>query len=150
FELFRQQSGIDITHIPFRSGPDAMNATLAGDTQAYLVGTALVEPLLKDGRAKVLAVSPRVPELQSLASVPTFAQAGYDGFESGVWLGIVARSGTPDAVINKLNAAIGQALAEPDTQARFAASGSVVYHATPEAFAERIAKDRLFWQPVLE
>ncbi|WP_353173175.1 Bug family tripartite tricarboxylate transporter substrate binding protein [Paracandidimonas soli] len=150
FELFRQQSDIDVVHIPFRSGPDAMNATLSGETHAYLVGTALVEPLLKDNRAKVLAVSPRIPELQSLSSVPTFADAGYDGFENGVWLGIVARKGTPEAVVDKLNAAIGEALAQQDTLQRFAASGSVAYHASPEAFAERIEKDHAFWQPVLE
>ena len=150
FDLFKQQADVDVVHIPFRSGPDAMNATLAGDTHAYLVGTALVEPLLQDGRAKVLAVSPRIPELESLAKVPTFEDEGYKGFEDGVWLGIVARKGTPDELIQKLNKAIGEALAQEDTQRRFAASGSVVYHSSPEAFADRIESDHAFWQPVLE
>lgn len=149
FELFRQQSGIDAVHVPFRSGPDAMNATLAGETHAYLVGTALVEPLLKDGKARALAISPRMTGTAQ-AAVKTFADQGYQGFEDGVWLGIVARNGVPAQIVQRLNAEIGKALKDEDTVRRFATSGSVVYADTPENFQRRIQQDQAFWGPVLQ
>lgn len=67
FELFKEQSGSRIVHIPFRTGPDALTSVMAGDTQVYLAGSSLVEPMVKDGRLRVLAVSPSVKS-------PTFAQ----------------------------------------------------------------------------
>src|SRR5690606_9745613 len=124
-------------------------ATIAGDTQIYLAGTSLVEPMVKDGRLKVLAVSPAVKSA-AFASQPTFASKGYPGFESAVWLGVVARPGVPEAVVQRLNREIGAALADPALAAAFEAHGSLPYTASPAAFGQRIADDRALWTPVLQ
>ena len=149
FELFKDQAGIDIQHVPFKTGPDALTATVAGDTQIYLAGTSLVEPMVKDGRLKVLAVSPAVKS-PTFAGQPTFASKGHPGFEGAVWLGVVARPGVPDAVVQRLNREIGAALSDPALAAAFEAHGSLPYHASPAAFAKRIADDRALWTPVLQ
>lgn len=149
FELFKQQAGIAVTHVPFKTGPDALTATIAGDTQLYLAGTSLVEPMVKDGRLKVLAVSPAVKSA-AFAGQPTFENKGYKGFEGAVWLGVVARPGVPEAVVQRLNREIGAALADPALAAAFEGHGSLPYHASPAAFAQRIADDRALWSPLLQ
>lgn len=149
FELFKQQAGLDVTHVPFKTGPDALTATIAGDTQIYLAGTSLVEPMVKDGRLKVLAVSPSVKSA-TFAGQPTLASKGHPGFETAVWLGVVSRPGVPEAVVQRLNREIGTALADPALATAFEGHGSLPYHASPAAFAQRIADDRALWGPVLQ
>ncbi len=149
FELFKEQSGSRIVHIPFRTGPDALTSVMAGDTQVYLAGTSLVEPMVKDGRLRVLAVSPSVKS-PTFASVPTFADKKYNGFESAVWLGLVTNAGVPATVVERLNREIGQLLQDPAVQKVFESQGSLPYHASPAAFAQRIAQDRALWTPVLQ
>ncbi|MDO9436918.1 tripartite tricarboxylate transporter substrate binding protein [Hydrogenophaga sp.] len=149
FELFKAQSGSRIVHIPFRTGPDALTSVIAGDTQIYLAGTSLVEPMVKDGRLRVLAVSPSVKS-PTFANVPTFADKQYTGFESAVWLGVVTNAGVPANVVERLNREIGQLLQDPALQKVFESQGSLPYHASPAAFAQRIAQDRALWTPVLQ
>lgn len=149
FELFKQQAGIAITHVPFKTGTDALTATVAGDTQIYLAGTSLVEPMVKDGRLKALAVSPSVKS-PTFAGLPTFESKGYNGFEGAVWLGVVARPGVSAAVVERLNREISSALADPALAAAFEGHGSLPYHASPTAFARRIADDRALWTPLLQ
>ncbi|WP_238946633.1 Bug family tripartite tricarboxylate transporter substrate binding protein [Vandammella animalimorsus] len=149
FEFWRRQAGIELQHIPFKTGPDALTATLAGDTQLYFAGTALVEPMVRQQRLKVLAVSPKV-DSPSFAGAPTLEQAGYPGFESAVWLGVAAPAGTPQAVVEQLNQAIGQALRDPgfiDTMRR---NGSIPLHESATAFAQRIEQERSHWGPQLQ
>lgn len=149
FELFKAQSDTRIVHIPFRTGPDALTSVMAGDTQIYLAGTSLVEPMVKDGRLRVLAVSPSVKS-PTFANVPTFADRAYIGFESAVWLGLVTNAGVPAAVVERLNREIGQLLQDPAVQKVFDSQGSLPWHASPAAFAQRIAQDRALWTPVLQ
>lgn len=149
FELLKQQSNADIVHIPFRTGPDALLSVVAGDTQAYLAGTSLIEPMVKEGRLRVLAVSPSVSS-PTFAHSPTLASQGHQGFESAVWLGVVARTGTPAAVVERLNREIGLILQDPDLLKVFESQGSLPYHASPSAFSQRIAEDRQLWSPVLQ
>ncbi|RMX03080.1 tripartite tricarboxylate transporter substrate binding protein [Corticibacter populi] len=149
FEVLREQAGVDIVHVPFKTGPDALTATVAGDTQVYWAGTALVEPLVKSGRLKLLAVSPHV-DSPTFADVPTLQQEGFAGFESAVWLGVVTHRDTPDAVVARLNQVIGEAVADPAFVATMAAQGSIPYHDSAQGFAARIAAERAEWGPVLE
>lgn len=149
FELFKEQSGTKIEHIPFKTGPDALTSVTAGDTQIYLAGTSLVEPMVKDGRLRVLAVSPSVKS-PTFAGIPTFAEKGYKGFEGAVWLGVVTSRGVPTAVVERLNREIGLVLQDPAVQKVIEAQGSLPYHASPTAFAERIAQDKALWTPILK
>lgn len=149
FEMLRHQAGVDIVHVPFKTGTDAMTSVVAGDTQVYMAGTALVEPMVRDGRLKVLAVSPHLDN-PVFAQAPTLQQAGFDGYESAVWLGVVTRSGVPSAVVDRLNAVIGQALQQPDIVKLFDSHGSVAYHDSPASFAQRITDERATWGPMIK
>ncbi|WP_245598048.1 Bug family tripartite tricarboxylate transporter substrate binding protein [Ottowia thiooxydans] len=149
FEMFKEQSGTKIEHIPFKTGPDALTSVTAGDTQIYLAGTSLVEPMVKDGRLRVLAVSPSVKS-PTFAGIPSFADKGYKGFEGAVWLGVVTNTGVPAAVVERLNREIGLVLQDPAVQKVIEAQGSLPYHASPAAFAQRIAQDRALWTPILK
>ncbi|MGC3984708.1 MAG: tripartite tricarboxylate transporter substrate binding protein [Pseudorhodoferax sp.] len=149
FELFKSQSGADIVHVPFKTGPDALTATVAGDTQVYFAATSLLEPLVKDGRLRVLAVSPAV-DSPAFQGAPTLASRGHPGFESAVWLGVVARTGVPAEVVARLNREIAAALQDPALQQTIASHGSIVWRDSAEAFAQRIAADRALWTPLLQ
>ena len=150
FEVLLSQAGKpDIVHIPFKTGPDALMSTVAGDTQIYFAGSALVEPMLKDGRLRALAVSPAV-QSEGFAQVPTLEQEGHAGFESAVWIGLVAHKDTPDAVVAVLNRAVTQALQAPAYLATMQANGSIPYPDSAAGFAQRIARERSEWAPQLE
>lgn len=148
FEMFKLQTGADILHVPFKSGPDALNSTIGDRTQLYLAGSALIEPQVKDGRLKALAVNTR-ERLPSLPGVPTFAEQGYPGLEDTVWLGIVAQAGVPADIVQKLNREIAKAVRAEDMKKLFDAHGSVVYTSSPEEFTARIKADHALWGPVI-
>ncbi|WP_233146296.1 tripartite tricarboxylate transporter substrate binding protein [Pigmentiphaga sp. NML080357] len=148
FEMFKLQTGADIVHVPFKSGPDALNSTIADRTQLYLAGSALIEAQIKDGRLKGLAVNTR-ERLANLPNVPTFAEQNLPGYEDSVWLGIVTRTGTPAAVVNKLNAEIAKAVQAEDMKKLYASHGSEVYLSSAERFAARIQADHELWGPVI-
>ncbi|WP_084360599.1 Bug family tripartite tricarboxylate transporter substrate binding protein [Hydrogenophaga palleronii] len=149
FEMFKAQSGTSIVHIPYKTGTDALTSVITNDTQIYLAGTSLVDPMVKDGRLRVLAVSPAINS-QTLAGVPSFESRGYKGFDGAVWLGVVSNKGVPTATVERLNREIGTALQDPAILKAFDLHGSLPYHASPAAFAERIAADRVLWTPILQ
>jgi tripartite-type tricarboxylate transporter receptor subunit TctC len=149
FEMLRDQMGVNMVHVPFKTGTDALTSVAAGDTQAYFAGTSLVEPLVNDGRLRVLAVSPHV-DVPAFASAPTLQSLGYPGYESAVWLGLVANAGTPDAAVNRLNAEVAKALKDPAMQQAMLGHGALPDHATPAAFAQRIASERQTWGPAIQ
>ncbi len=148
FEMLRDQAGANIVHVPFKTGTDALTSVVAGDTQIYFAGTSLVEPMVKDHRVRVLAVSPKVTA-PTFANAPTLQSQGFDGYESAVWLGLVATAGTPPAVLKRLNEEVGKALKDPAMQQAMVAHGALPYHSSPEAFAQRIAAERGTWGPAI-
>lgn len=148
FEMLRDQMGADIVHVPFKTGTNALTSVAAGDTQMYFAGTSLVEPLVKDGRLRVLAVSPSVAA-PTFAKAPTLESLGYPGYESAVWLGLVTNAGTPAAVVERLNAEVAKALKDPAMQQAMVGHGALPYHSSASAFAQRIAAERDTWGPAI-
>lgn len=149
FEVWRNQAGIEIEHIPFKTGTDALTSTVAGDTQVYFAGTALVEAMVRANKLKVLAVSPSV-DSSAFAAAETMEQAGFAGYESAVWLGVVAPAKTPDAIVQTLNTAIAVALTNPRFASIIQANGSIPLHESASDFAQRIDHERQTWGPQIE
>jgi len=121
-ELFKTMAGIDIVHIPYRGGAAAVADLVSGQVQMMIDVMPNVYPLAKDGRIRGIAVStavrsPAAPEM------PTISESGLAGFESSAWDGVLAPVGTPEAIVNKLNAAFNQALDSPETEKRLLAQG---------------------------
>ena len=122
-ELFKTMAGIDIVHVPYRGGAAAATDLMAGQVQMMIDVMPNAYPLAKGGRVRGLAVStarrfPGAPEL------PTIAESGVPGFDVSAWDGIFAPAGTPPAVIDRLNAAIRQALEENDLRETLIAHGA--------------------------
>ena len=146
--LFEQMAGVKITQIAYRgSGPAAVDA-LAG--QIPLAVTDLPAALQHVRAGKLIAYSvtsaKRVP---ALPDVPTVAEAGLPGYESVGWFGIVAPAATPDAIVNKLNAAIVDALNDPAIQASVRNIGVEPAPSTPKAFGDYIRSETVKWGQVI-
>jgi tripartite-type tricarboxylate transporter receptor subunit TctC len=116
-ELFKAMSGADIVIVPFRTTPDALVALLRGDTQLGVDFYAAQASSLQSGQTRALATSgaQRLPELPD---VPTVQEAGVANFEVMAWNALYAPAGTPTAIVDKLNHAIGEVLADPDVKQR--------------------------------
>ncbi|ANN79845.1 Bug family tripartite tricarboxylate transporter substrate binding protein [Bordetella flabilis] len=143
-ELLMMQTGVSMLHVPYRGGTPAISDLVAGQLQMVVEGVPLVSPLVLAGKLRALAVtsahrSPVLPD------VPTAVEAGYPDFVVTAWYGIVAPKGTPDTVVQKLNAAANQALADPDLRAKLAQQGSDPAGGTPGAFADHLARELARW-----
>ena len=148
-ELFRTMAGIDIVHIPYRGGAAAVADLVSGQVQMMIDVMPNVYPLAKDGRIRGIAVStavrfPGAPEL------PTISESGLAGFESSAWDGVLAPAGTPEAIVNKLNAAIRTALADPELVETLKSRGARPVAGTPQDFAQHIAESTRKWAAVVK
>jgi len=133
-ELFKRRTGIDMVHVAYRGGGPAMTDLVAGRIQLMFETIPSSIPYITSGQLRPLAVtvekrSPQLPD------VPTMAEAGVTDFVSRGWLGMAAPAGTPQPIIDKLNAAVVKALAEPAIAKRLTELGLVVDGSSPAEFA---------------
>jgi len=147
-ELFKQQAGIDIVHVPFKGGGPAMMDVIAGNTQIAVGSLVQMLPQIKGGRLKALGVgsAARIP---ALPDVPTISEAGVPGFEVTNWWGICAPAGTPRPVIEKLNRELSAIVASSETKKRFEAEGADPLQMSPEEFGRFIAQETAKWSRVV-
>ena len=148
-ELLSSTLGISMTHIPYKGEADGVMATIGGQVEvmAPVYGTAL--PHIKSGKLNALAVlSPqRTPELPD---VPTASELGVKGFDNMGWSGIVARAGTPAAIVEKLNKATEAFHQSPEVQARLRSMGVIPVSGPASLVMETVARDSKAWGPTLE
>ena len=143
-EMFKRMAGVDIQHIPYKGGGPAITGLLGGEVQLMIDLTANLSAQVKAGKLKAIAVTStsRVPTFPDL---PTMEEAGLAGFEITASDGIYAPAGTPRAIIDKLNAAMKQALTETPVVGRLAARGAVAIYSTPEAQLQHITRELPQW-----
>jgi tripartite-type tricarboxylate transporter receptor subunit TctC len=147
-ELFKYMTGTVIVHVPYKGGAMAINDLIAGHVQLMWESLNSIAPHARSGKVRALAVSgarrsPGFPDL------PTIAEAGVPGYEAGTWTGIIAPAGLPQALIDKLNAAVNEAIRSPIFTERFALIGDEPAGGTPGDFAETIRKDSARWSEVV-
>jgi tripartite-type tricarboxylate transporter receptor subunit TctC len=147
-ELLKARAGIDIVHVNYKGGGQAVQDLLGGQIQMLMTGLATVEGHLKGGKLRALAftASKRVP---GAPDVPTLAESGYPGLEVASWYGILAPAGTPQDIVRKLNADINRILQAPDVRERLTTLGTEPTGGTPEQFAETIKTDTARWAKVV-
>jgi tripartite-type tricarboxylate transporter receptor subunit TctC len=148
-ELFKAMSGTDILHIPYRGSPQAITDIIAGQVTMLFDNAPSSMPFVQDGKLRALAVTGKV-RLPNLPNVPTLDEAGVPGYESLSWSGIMARAGTPDAVVQKLNKAIDRILKTDEVKQRFASLGVEPVGGPPEAFARQIRTETDKWGKVVK
>jgi tripartite-type tricarboxylate transporter receptor subunit TctC len=146
-ELFKLKAGVDLTHVPYKGTGAALPDLVAGQIHFMIDGPPPFLGYVKAGRLRALAAA-NGKRLEQLPEVPTFAEQGYTGMEAGLWYGLLAPRGTPQAVINRLNAAINEALRQPDVQQRFAASSIEIVGGTAKDFGAYVAAEIKRWGEV--
>jgi tripartite-type tricarboxylate transporter receptor subunit TctC len=143
-ELLKSVAGIEMTHVPYKGAAPAVNAVLAGEVNLMIGNLPPWSGHLKAGKVQALAVT-TAKRHADLPDVPSLAES-YPGFETVAWFGLLAPTGTPSAVVEKVHAAVSLALADPDVAARIAATGCVPAPGTQASFAERVRGDIARWK----
>ena len=111
-EMLKQIAGLDLQHVPYKGGAPAMQDVVAGLVPVMFASYVIAGPQLQAGKLKAIGVAALARNVQA-PNIPTFAEQGYPGFDTSSWFGIVAPTGTPAAVIARLNADINTAVAAP-------------------------------------
>lgn len=148
-ELFKSRAGIDLVHIPYKGAAPALQDLIGGQVQLLFDTLAQAYPQAKSGRVRALAQTgatrhPTAPD------VPTMDEAGFRGWQTGPWFGVFVRAGTPEAVVQRLNAALVAALAQPDVRSSLTAQGATPVGDTPEAFGAFIRAESARWGAVVK
>jgi tripartite-type tricarboxylate transporter receptor subunit TctC len=143
-ELFSRKANIKLQHIPYRGGAPAMTAMVAGDTQFTAISTLLSLPQIEAGVLRAIANGSLSRDAQ-LPNLPTVAEQGFPGFEAIQWIGLLTTAGTPQDVIDRINAELNRALRDPDLVAKFAQQGLSPAAGTPTEFQRTIATDLKNW-----
>jgi tripartite-type tricarboxylate transporter receptor subunit TctC len=148
-EYFRFQAGIEMTHVPYKGSAPALSDLVGGHVSMYFSSLPPAVALVKDGKLRALAVtglqrSPIFPDL------PTIAEVALPGFEAVLHYGIVAPAGTPKPIVEKLNAALQQAVTSDDMKRKLAADGTEPLTSTPEEYAADIDKEETKWSAIIK
>ena len=147
-EMFKAMTGVEMQHVPYRGSAPAMTDLLAGQVQVIFDNMPSVLQHIKSGKLRALAVTTaaRSPELPD---VPTVGETVKD-YEASAWFGMGAPKGTPKEIIEKLNKAINEILAEPAMKTRLGELGGIPIVATPEEFGKVIADETAKWEKVVK
>ena len=144
----QRAAGARWEYVPYKGGVQAVQDTVAGQTQVLMNGMLATLPQVQGGKLKVLGVSKRT-RMPLIGDVPTLAEQGVEGFESGTWQGVLAANGTPAAVMTRLNAELIRIIRSPDIRARLAGQGAEVVTMTAAEQDQFFAKERARWASVV-
>ncbi len=133
-ELFKAQAGVNLMHIPYKSGAEAITATVGGEVSVHFAPLATALPFIRQGRVHGLAVT-SAKRLALLPAVPTIAESGYPGYEFGNWYGLMAPAKTPRETINAIREATIAATNNQSVITRLADLGYITVTSEPEQFA---------------
>ena len=146
---FAQRAGIKWTYIPYKGGAQALTDMVGGQAQVMFNGMLATYPFVKDGKLKVLAIS-SAKRFATAPDIPTVAELGMPGFETGSWQGIVVAANTPQEIVRKIHGTVMAILATPDMKDRLDKAGAEVRAMSPEQFGGFIRAERDRWAKVVK
>ena len=146
-ELFKSKAGLDIVHVPYKSGAEMVTAILGEQVQMAFPDVSILIPLIREGKLKALAVTSASRHPQ-LPDVPTMIESGIPDYIMTFWSGVVAPTGVPAEIVNRLNTAINDGLTSASVRENLAKVGSVASPGTPQDFADFIAAETRKWSAV--
>lgn len=148
FELFRNQTGVQIAHVPYRGSAPALQDMLGGRIQLMVDAISLAKPQVDAGLVRAIAVlgETRHPVLDT---VPTAIEQGFPNLVVRGWQGFVAPAGTPPAALARLEDAFRQAVADPDIQSTFGTQGQMAVFRSQQDMARMIQEERARWAPII-
>ena len=148
-ELFMHATGVKLQHVPYKSAAEAVQAALAGQTQAMFDNPPTVMAQIRAGGLRALGVAAR-ERIPQLPDVPTISEGGVPGFEASSWFGLVAPARTPAPIVERLAAETAKAVQDPEMRARFDQLGARLVGNSPSEFAQLVVRERASWEKVIK
>jgi tripartite-type tricarboxylate transporter receptor subunit TctC len=148
-EMLKSQAGINLVHVPYKGTPQAVIDLLSGQVQAMFANTLSVLPQVKAGRLRALAIS-SAKRSAAAPELPTVAESGMPGYESGTWFALLAPAGTPRDIVNRLNAELGKIVATADMKAKLLDQGADPVTMTPEQIRAFLKSELAKWTKVVK
>jgi tripartite-type tricarboxylate transporter receptor subunit TctC len=146
---FLARASLDMTHVPYKGGPEALQAVLKGEVCCIFNQVQTVLPQLKSERIRLLAVS-TAKRVSAVAEVPTIAESGYPGYDSSIWFALFGPKQMDPAALKAINDAVRQVLSQPAIRERFASRGNQVRIESPEQFRQTVRQNRQRWAEVVK
>jgi tripartite-type tricarboxylate transporter receptor subunit TctC len=148
-EIFKQQTGIEMTHVPYKGSGQAIQDVLAGQVQVFISTPPSLMGHVQSGKLKALAVTGKARHPQ-MPQVPTAAEAGMTGFELESWVALYVPNGTPKEVVQKLSADVKRSMELPETKQRADAAGVEVRYLTPDNTTKLLDRDTASWAKAIK
>ena len=148
-ELFKSMTHTQMVHVPYKGAAPALTDVLAGHCQLMFATSLSVQPYIKSGRLRPLAVT-TAKRARGNPELPTVAEAGVPGFEANTWHGIVAPARTPQAIVSRLNAEVNKVLHMPNVRDRIEGLGGEILGGTPQEFAAYVKAEIPKWAKVVK
>ncbi len=148
-ELFEQNAGIQMIHVPYKSGSAALTDLMGGNVDLMFDQMYSAVPSIKADKIRPLAITSK-KRSPLLPNVPSFAELGYPKVEVLNWQGLIAPKGTPKAIIDKLNAAANEALKDPQLRELMLSQGNEIGGGSPAEFASLIKAESAKWSAVVK
>jgi tripartite-type tricarboxylate transporter receptor subunit TctC len=148
-EMLKLRAGVEIVHVPYKSGGQSIQAVVAGEVQFTFENPAVALPLVQAGVVRALAVTSEARHPQA-PDVPTLIEGGLPDFVSVSFTGVVGRAGIPANIVAKLNSVINESLKSPDVAATLAKLAVDVKNETPGEFAAFLSEEMAIMGPVIK
>ena len=148
FAEFNARAGLDMVHVPYKGGPEALQAVVSGETCCIFNQVQTVLGQARAGRVRLLGVT-TLKRVGAVPDVPTIDEAGVPDFQSFIWFGLFGPKGLEPAISERINAAVRAVLERPEIKARFAELGNTARIETVEGFRATITRDRARWAEVV-
>ena len=148
-ELFKAMAGVDIVHVPHKSSGEARTSVMSGQVEMMTDAITTMAPIAKSGKVRALATT-GTKRSEITPELPTVSEAGVNGYESTIWLGVVAPAGTPRAAVDRLNGEIAKIVSRPDVRKAWQQQGAVPMIMTPGEFERYLNADIAKWAKIVK
>ena len=149
FAEFVSRAGLQMVHIPYKGGPEAIQSVIGGQTCCIMNQVQTVIPHWKAGKVRLLGVTTKT-RVSAIPEIPTISEAGLPGFESYTWFGLFGPKDLDAGIVNKLNAAVKAALETQSVRERLVQLGNTPRWESPEQFRQTVKTDRARWAEVVK
>lgn len=148
-ELFKAMAHVDIIHVPHKSSGDARTSVMSGQVEMMMDAITTMAPLARAGRVRAIATT-GLKRSSVMPEVPTVAESGVPGYEATIWLGLMAPTGTPQAIVERLNAEVNKILKRPDVKRAWNEQGAEPMIMSPAEFEKYLDRDIAKWAKIVK